>query len=507
MRQGILTIVAPIADGAEGSIKEKLEAFEEAKPLRLLDDLHCGSFSIVSGDAFPPHLVFEVSFDGTREEFVDDLVTQIPEAIDRIFRYCADYPRTGPGLPQVLKNYLLDHDVGADTLYIAFPGRTVGQILEETSLRDEVVGTLDRIRRAVPRDQDESSKRSLVDDLRRHIRGLRPFAGLLTPAERPFLVAHGAELTALVTGCFKVLAIIGFALWLRDYGGSWLQSALFPSFWVGLPIAARLAGALKAAWPKISGLVVIAALAYWLHRTGPMWLRGATAWLKQGLFAVSHVVFIAAVVLIAIVIVWVLIVQLQESFDVPDPTQPSFDSAHEEKLRRMENLTTQNNLVGFNRLKPGVVRLWTLRLVLWLIDLDARLVDNRGSLGGISSIHFARWVIIRGHGGTHWLLFLSHYDGDWGGYLSDFVTLVPSGMTAIWSNCVGFPRSWFLVGGGVKDERTFKGYARKSQRETLHKYSPYEHLSVGDIDNHGTIRTALGRSLDGAGVDALMQRL
>jgi hypothetical protein len=91
--------------------------------------------------------------------------------------------------------------------------------------------------------------------------------------------------------------------------------------------------------------------------------------------------------------------------------------------------------------------------------------------------------------------------------LSDFVTLVPSGMTAIWSNCIGFPRSWFLLGGGVKDERTFKGYARKSQRETLCRYSAYPQLSLGDIDNHSVIRTAFAQSLDGVGVDALMRRL
>src|SRR5262245_941003 len=222
MKQGILTIVAPIAEGAEGSIKDQLEAFEHASPLRMLDDLHFGSFSIVRDDTLAPHLVFEVSFDGTREDFVDDLVTQIPEAIDRIFKYCEGYPSTGPGLPQVIKNYLLDRDVGADALYIGFPGRTVGQVLEETSLRNEVVGTLDRIRKAVPRDQDESTKRSLVNDLRNHIRGLRPFAGLLTAPERPFLVAHGPELVALATGCLKVLAIIGLAIWLRERGGSWL---------------------------------------------------------------------------------------------------------------------------------------------------------------------------------------------------------------------------------------------------------------------------------------------
>jgi hypothetical protein len=200
-------------------------------------------------------------------------------------------------------------------------------------------------------------------------------------------------------------------------------------------------------------------------------------------------------------------VQSKELFDQPDPGEPAWDSAREETLRRLENVTAQNHLIGLNRLKPGFVRLWTLRAVLWLTDLTAAIVENRGSLGGVSTIHFARWAIIGDREKGRWLLFLSHYDGDWGGYLSDFVTLVPEGMTSIWSNCVGFPRSWFLMFGGVKDERTFKAYARKSQRETLYRYSAYPHLSVGDIANHTIIRTALGQSLDAVGVDALMRRL
>src|SRR5262249_2782535 len=161
--------VAPIIEGGKCELARRLKSYEATKPLRALEALHCGSFSIVDDDLLPPHLVFEVSFDGTREDFVDDLVTQIPGVVDNVFKFCEDYPETGTTLPQVTTNYLLDRDVGADALYIGFPGRTVDQIREEKRLRDELVGTLDRIRRAVPPDEDDSTKRSLVNDLRRHV--------------------------------------------------------------------------------------------------------------------------------------------------------------------------------------------------------------------------------------------------------------------------------------------------------------------------------------------------
>src|SRR5215475_13183916 len=139
MKQGILTIVAPIIEGGEDVLADSLRSLQPARsPLSELDDLHFGSFSIVKHDALPARLVFEMSFDGPREAFVDELVAQIPNELDAIFKFCEDYPVTGARLPQPVKNYLLDRDVGADALYIGLPGRTVGQILEETSLCDEV---------------------------------------------------------------------------------------------------------------------------------------------------------------------------------------------------------------------------------------------------------------------------------------------------------------------------------------------------------------------------------
>ena len=162
-------------------------------------------------------------------------------------------------------------------------------------------------------------------------------------------------------------------------------------------------------------------------------------------------------------------------------------------------------MVGLNRIKPGILnfRLWTVRFVLWTIHVTKHL-GKSGLLSGISSIHFARWVIID-HGRQ--VLFLTHYDGDWDAYLGDFVEEASKGLTAIWSNCVGFPRAWFLLGGGARDQRAFKAYSRRSQHETLWVYRAYPQLTVANIENHTAIREALGQSLDAAGLEALLRRL
>jgi hypothetical protein len=210
-------------------------------------------------------------------------------------------------------------------------------------------------------------------------------------------------------------------------------------------------------------------------------------------------------VLVAIPVLWIVVVQLHEWLVDPAPPNPSWDSTREAILRRLEHLRAQNHMVGLNEIKPGFLpfRLATVKLVLWIIHATKHL-EKSGMLSGISTIHFARWVVIdKGRQ----LLFLSHYDGDWDAYLGDFVEQASRGLTAIWSNCVGFPRSSFLMWGGARDQRAFKAYSRRSQQETLFVYCAYPQLTVSNIENHTAIREALGTSLDAAGLEALFRRL
>ena len=101
------------------------------------------------------------------------------------------------------------------------------------------------------------------------------------------------------------------------------------------------------------------------------------------------------------------------------------------------------------------------------------------------------------------LLFLSNYDGSWENYLDDFIDLASPGLTAIWSNTVGFPRSYFLVGGGSRDENLFKTMTRQSQVPSLVWYtrvSRSERAEHPDERRHpGRIVLADGRRR-GAGV-------
>jgi len=165
-----------------------------------------------------------------------------------------------------------------------------------------------------------------------------------------------------------------------------------------------------------------------------------------------------------------------------------WDLEHLARVRMCEDRQLQNHFASLTWIKPGRFRLRLLESVLRGVQLAASIVYTLGDLGGISSIHFARFVILRDR---RRLLFLTNYDGPWDAYLDDFVE-VP-GVTAVWGNAAGFPRPFLLIGDGARDEQRFKAYARASQLETLTWYSAYPNLSVIDIQAATETRLALMR--------------
>lgn len=157
-------------------------------------------------------------------------------------------------------------------------------------------------------------------------------------------------------------------------------------------------------------------------------------------------------------------------------------------LAQQEDLVTQNQLTSILDIKPGWFRDRTLRAVLGFIGYSARKLETGGTLNGIASIHFARWNIV--DGGRR-LVFFSNFDGSWESYLGEFVDKAADGLTAVWSNCVGFPRTKFLIFEGATDEQKFKAYSRAGQVPTQVWYTAYKWLSLPNINNNTRIRLGL----------------
>jgi hypothetical protein len=190
------------------------------------------------------------------------------------------------------------------------------------------------------------------------------------------------------------------------------------------------------------------------------------------------------------------------SHEETEPTRTYDRPVHDDHLMHVaEDRVTQNQLTHLVDIKPGWFRLFTVWAVLSVIDALARVYFVRGALGGITSIHFARWVILRDRRPVpraqkrHRLLFFSNYDGSWESYLGEFIDRASSGLTAVWSNTIDFPRSRYLIGAGARDEEAFKQWTRDHQIETQVWWSGVPASTVQNVRDDIAIRRRLLRPL------------
>ena len=165
-----------------------------------------------------------------------------------------------------------------------------------------------------------------------------------------------------------------------------------------------------------------------------------------------------------------------------------------ERLGREEAGRRQLGLTHVARLKPGAFRRGALRLALRVTDELTRSASPSGRLGGIESIHFARWVLLE----DGRLVFFSNYDGSFEAYLGDFIERASRALTMIWSNTRDFPTSFAWVIGGASHEARFKRWTRAHQVPTPLWYSAYPELSVGEVLENARLREVLTGKLDEA---------
>jgi hypothetical protein len=211
------------------------------------------------------------------------------------------------------------------------------------------------------------------------------------------------------------------------------------------------------------------------------------------------------VLIVAIVVaagLFALILRRHEIADKPTgETVPDPDLVR--RLAQREDHRAQNHLASVTIVKPGVFRRVLLKTVLAVINAGARYIENKGKLAGIPSIHFARWAVI--NKGTQ-LVFLSNFDGSWEHYLGEFIDQAAGGLTAVWSNAVGFPKTRWLTQQGARDEQRFKAYARNAQVYTQLWYSAYPYLTNSNIQNNQAIREHLWDALDADAVNVWLRR-
>ncbi|MDB4943990.1 MAG: Peroxidase [Labilithrix sp.] len=155
-----------------------------------------------------------------------------------------------------------------------------------------------------------------------------------------------------------------------------------------------------------------------------------------------------------------------------------------QRIALLEDAASQNGLTHYVALRPGPYRRTLMKLVLFGVELARQFLAYEGTLGGISTIHFARWIMLPDDS----VLFFSNYDGSWESYLGDFVDKAHLYLSAVWSSTRWFPKTAFLAFGGAQREADFKQWTRTCQLENQLWYSAYRNLSVAEVHRNAQLR-------------------
>jgi hypothetical protein len=150
-----------------------------------------------------------------------------------------------------------------------------------------------------------------------------------------------------------------------------------------------------------------------------------------------------------------------------------------------EDVVSQNQLTLVTVIADG--RANRVRAVMSAIDSFAKRLAPPGSLIGISSIHFVRWLVI--DNGRR-LMMVSDYDGSWESYIDEFAEMILSGLDAIWETALAYPPD------GARDLPAFKWFLRSHQVPAEVFFSAYPRETVLNIVNHappGRAHTSGGR--------------
>lgn len=396
--------------------------------------IHFITITVVRGDhPEPTHLVIEFSADGDDAPAIATVSTSLAEWIYRIFetaRITKEIDLSAQlSRHQIKTGQGLFETPGLN--FTGYPGMAANRIRAEYDLAREIRDYFDNHPVASPPLQ-------VVAALRSHIASIPALANLLE-----------AEPVARLSPIGKT--------------GT--------DFYLGLAVR----GILKFFWPLII-LLLLAIIA----------IAGGHHGFWQTVTAFLFYALVSVFILIVFLVYFYRCLRKAETENRPDDSLPN--AAAVDAVMAFENDTTQNHLAGISRMQPGWVRYFSLRIAFWVIGQMAQKIYRPGYLAEIGTIHFARWILLPG---TNKLLFFSNYGGSWESYLEDFITKAANGLTGVWSNTIGFPKSLNLFQGGATDGDRFKRWARRQQQPTRFWYSAYPHLTTARVRTNAAIRQGL----------------
>ena len=379
------------------------------------------------------------------------------------------------------------------------PGHTVARIKAEERLASLVQAVVER-----PRACNQSGAAEILREAREAVRAHGGFDWAFRSVDSNLEAREGSAMAAALAVLRKWFILAPLALLL---GAGTLITMFYvfpPAEGVTRMAAAAIALALVAAtalvvtaigirtrsrWLVVALVVVALALLLATFALGPVdgVLRVLATSIASVLIALAGLIVVLAIATAGV------LAALQGKEKDERASENSIGLAKLAKIQEREDHYAQNNLTAVSTMKAGLLRRLTLRFTFSLILISAQKAFRPGFLSNINSIHFARWILVPG---TDKLVFFSNYGGSWESYLEDFIAKSAKGLTGVWSNTVGYPRTNLLFFDGARDGDRFKRWARRQQVPTLFWYSAYPELTTQHIRANSRIRRGLCWSSD-----------
>jgi hypothetical protein len=231
---------------------------------------------------------------------------------------------------------------------------------------------------------------------------------------------------------------------------------------------------------------------------GALWVASLVVLLASIFWHIALPVFITAFVLFVpltlFLVIWIGLAKHFENVDNRHIEQIS-NKPKEDVLAQEDVIPIpQNQLTIYGALKsPNWFRRRHIKLFLMIAKTSAKYRATKGSLSGVTSIHFASWALFNNDKNV---LFTSNYDGGWESYLSEFIDYSASAMNMSFGNIKGYPKIVWLIKKGAHDEQNFKKVVRYNQYPCQVWYVAYPQIRAKNILRNQKIRKGLSQKMN-----------
>ena len=144
-----LTVFSAVTPGRSAELAAYIDTWEDgqASPLARIRQLHCSRVHILDELVYQgkpqipeplnsSYLIFTASFDGGLEEFLDDLIAELPEEADALWGHCVGYPGTADG--DEFKRWIRHNQIDNHYFLGHYPWATVRDVRQGLDQRKRV---------------------------------------------------------------------------------------------------------------------------------------------------------------------------------------------------------------------------------------------------------------------------------------------------------------------------------------------------------------------------------